>query len=216
MKYRSLLFDWSGTLVDDLPPTLYATNMVLGEHNLPALGREEFRQRFRLPYPEFYEEVLLGVPIETLEDTFRTSFNLSPKGVTVLPHAREMLDWCRDQEIRCFVLSSMDVGLFTDQAHDFGLDGYFEAIYAGVIDKRERIGDILKAHDLSVADTAFVGDMVHDVDTAKHGGIASVAVATGYDPVERLAQSDPHHFFDHLGDFRQWLENSIIQPTAGL
>ena len=111
MKYRSLLFDWSGTLVDDLPPTLYATNMVLGEHNLPALDREEFRQRFRLPYPEFYEEVLPGVPIETLEDTFRTSFNLSPKGVTVLPHAREMLDWCRNQEIRCFVLSSMDVGL---------------------------------------------------------------------------------------------------------
>jgi phosphoglycolate phosphatase-like HAD superfamily hydrolase len=58
--------------------------------------------------------------------------------------------------------------------------------------------------------------MVHDVDTAKHGGIASVAVATGYDPVERLAQSGPHHFFDHLGDFRQWLENSIIQPTVGL
>ena len=54
MKYRSLIFDWSGTLVDDLPPTLYATNMVLGEYNVPTLSREEFRQRFRLPYPEFY------------------------------------------------------------------------------------------------------------------------------------------------------------------
>jgi phosphoglycolate phosphatase len=216
MKYRSLLFDWSGTLVDDLPPTLHATNTVLGEHNVPALSREEFRQRFRLPYPEFYEEVLPGVPIETLEDTFRTSFNKSPKGVTVLPHAREMLEWCRDQKIRCFVLSSMDEGLFTEQAHDFGLHSYFEAIYAGVIDKRERIGDILKSHDLSAADTAFVGDMVHDVDTAKHGGIASVALATGYDPVERLEQSDPHHFFDHLGDFRQWLENSTIQSTLDL
>jgi phosphoglycolate phosphatase-like HAD superfamily hydrolase len=58
--------------------------------------------------------------------------------------------------------------------------------------------------------------MVHDVDTAKHGGIASVALATGYDPVERLEQSDPHHFFDHLGDFRQWLENSTIQSTLDL
>ena len=156
MKYRSLLFDWSGTLVDDLPPTLYATNVVLGVHDVPALTREQFRQRFRLPYPEFYEEVLPGVPIETLEDTFRSSFNSSPKGVTVLPHAREMLDWCRDQKIRCFVLSSMDVGLFTEQAHDFGLHGYFEAIYAGVIDKRERIGDILEANNLSVANTCLL------------------------------------------------------------
>jgi phosphoglycolate phosphatase len=208
MKYRSLLFDWSGTLVDDLPPTLHATNAVLNKHQVPSLSRAEFRKRFRLPYPEFYEEMLPGVPIATLEDTFRSSFNESPEGVTVLPHAREMLAWCRDEKIRCFVLSSMDVGLFTEQAHDFGLHDHFEAIYAGVIDKRERIGEILSTHGLAVAETAFVGDMVHDIETAKHGGITSVAVATGYDPVERLVQSAPHHLFDDLGDFRQWLEDS--------
>ena len=211
MKYRSLLFDWSGTLVDDLPPTLHATNAVLGEYDVPAMSREEFRLRFRLPYPEFYEEVLPGVPIADLEDTFRTSFRQSPQGVTVLPHAREMLSWCREQKIRCFVLSSMDVGLFTQQAHDFGLHDHFEAIYAGVIDKRDRIGEILSNHNLCVDQTAFVGDMVHDIHTASHGGIASVAVATGYDPVDQLTQSDPSHCFEHLGEFRQWLENSAKQ-----
>ncbi|MGC6567422.1 MAG: HAD family hydrolase [Akkermansiaceae bacterium] len=212
MKYRSLLFDWSGTLVDDLPPTLHATNEVLSSFGVPRMEREEFRERFKLPYPEFYDEVLPGVPIGDLEGIFRTSFNESPRGVTVLPHAREMLAWCEEQEIRCFVLSSMDVGLFTQQAHDFGLHGHFEAIYAGVIDKRHRIGDILKDHDLDPSRTAFVGDMVHDIDTARHGGVDSVAVATGYDPVGRLTRTDPNHLFDHLGDFREWLEQSI-QPS---
>ena len=88
MKYRSFLFDWSGTLVDDLPPTLFATNAVLEKFGVAPMGREEFRRRFRLPYPEFYDEVLPSVPIEDLEDTFRSSFGQSPKGVTVLPHAR--------------------------------------------------------------------------------------------------------------------------------
>jgi phosphoglycolate phosphatase len=178
MKYRSLLFDWSGTLVDDLPPTLHATNTVLAGYDVPAMSREEFRLRFRLPYPEFYEEVLPGVAIGDLEDTFRSSFNESPQGVTVLPHAREMLSWCREQGIRCFVLSSMDVGLFTEQAHDFGLYDHFEAIYAGVIDKREQ-----------------------------HGGIDSIAVATGYDSVEKLVKSGPSQLFEHLGEFREWLTN---------
>ena len=205
MKYRALLFDWSGTLVDDLPPTLYATNVVLGEHGVPPMTRVEFRRRFRLPYPEFYEEVLPGVAIDSLEDLFRSSFRASPQQVEVLPHAREALEWCRAQDIRCFVLSSMDAGLFTQQAHAFGLHEHFEAIYAGVIDKRDRIGEILAAHDLAPDETAFVGDMVHDIETAQHGGVASVAVATGYDPVERLAKCEPTHFFDHLGDFRQWL-----------
>ena len=102
----------------------------------------------------------------------------------------------------------MDVGLFTEQAHDFGLHDHFEAIYAGVIDKRHRIGDILSDHGLELAKTAFVGDMVHDIETARHGGVDSIAVATGYDPVARLTGTDPSHIFDHLGDFRDWLEQS--------
>lgn len=208
MKYTSLLFDWSGTLVDDLPPTLHATNRVLERHGVAAMDRDEFRLRFRLPYPEFYDEVLPGVPIGDLEGTFRTSFNESPDRVTVLPHAREMLAWCREQNIRCFVLSSMDVGLFTEQAHEFGLHDHFEAIYAGVIDKRLRIGDILTDHGLLPSSTAFVGDMVHDIVTARHGGVDSIAVATGYDPVARLTETKPSYLFDHLGEFREWLEKS--------
>ncbi len=214
MKYRSLLFDWSGTLVDDLPPTLHATNVVLAQYEVPAMSREEFRQRFRLPYPEFYEEVLPGVAIADLEDTFRSSFNESPEGVTVLPHAREMLDWCRDQKIRCFVLSSMDEGLFMEQARAFGLLDHFEEIYAGVIDKRERIGGILSSHDLEASSTAFLGDMVHDVATAKHGGIDSIALGTGYDPVERLVESNPSHFFDDLSKVREWLDQSQSKPVS--
>ena len=51
--FRNLIFDWSGTLVDDLGPVIEATNAVLGKYDLPPLDREGFRRRFRLPYREF-------------------------------------------------------------------------------------------------------------------------------------------------------------------
>ncbi|MGJ8698043.1 MAG: HAD family hydrolase [Verrucomicrobiaceae bacterium] len=206
MMYQNLLFDWSGTLVNDLPPTLDATNAVLGAYGIPAMEVEEFRERFRLPYPEFYEEVLPGVAIEELEDVFRAAFRGSPQQVTVLPHAREMLTWCVEREVRCFVLSSMDEKVFAEQAHRLEMDHFFEAIYAGVIDKRDRIGGILTGHSLDPATTAFVGDMVHDIDTAHHGGVGSVAVTTGYDPELRLRNARPRHIFSHLTEFREWLE----------
>lgn len=204
--YQNLLFDWSGTLVNDLPPTLYATNAVLKSHDVPAMDLREFRDRFRLPYPEFYAEVLPGVPIESLEGLFRTAFRESPEQVSVLPHAREKMEWCQLQGIRCFVLSSMDPGVFDDQAERLRMVHFFEALYTGVIDKRDMIGSILETHGLSPHETAFVGDMVHDIETAHHGGIASVAVTTGYDPEERLRKSGPTHLFPHLTAFREWLE----------
>lgn len=204
--YQNLLFDWSGTLVNDLPPTLFATNAVLAHHDVAEMDLDEFRARFRLPYPEFYEEVLPGVAIDSLEDIFRSAFRASPEQVTVLPHAREMMEWCREQGTRCFILSSMDTGVFDEQAERLGMDHFFERLYTGIIDKRERIGSILDAHDLDPSVTAFIGDMAHDIETAHHGGVASVAVTTGYDPEARLVKAEPTHLFPHLTAFREWLE----------
>ncbi len=51
---RNLIFDWSGTLVDDLPSVLLAVNGMLGSVGSAGLTRDEFKARFRLPYTEFF------------------------------------------------------------------------------------------------------------------------------------------------------------------
>jgi phosphoglycolate phosphatase len=189
--FKNLIFDWSGTLVDDLGPVLDATNAVLARYGREVLSREEFRRCFRLPYVDFYAECLPGIAMGELEEHFRVAFDASSAPVLVLPHAREKLAWCATHGIRCFVLSSMDEQAFARQLEEFGLAGQFEATYAGIIDKRGMIHEILERHGLDPQQTAFIGDMVHDVETARHGGIASIAVLTGYTHAEALAAVRP-------------------------
>ena len=200
--FRNLIFDWSGTLVDDLGPVIEATNAVLGVYDLPPLDREGFRRRFRLPYREFYQEVLPHIALEELEAHFRPAFDRAMTPVTILPHAREKLDWCRDHGVRTFVLTSMDPEAFERQMDSFGLRGHFEATYSGILDKREWIHRILETHRLDPAETAFVGDMTHDVETARHGGVASIAVLTGYNHPEVLAAVRPDITVPDLGVLR--------------
>ena len=203
--FRNLIFDWSGTLVDDLGPVIEATNAVLGKYDLPPFDREGFRRRFRLPYREFYMEILPHVPLEELESHFRPAFDAAAAPVTILPHAREKLEWCAALGIRTFVLTSMDSDAFERQLDEFGLRGLFEATYSGVLDKREMIHRILENHRLDPAETAMVGDMTHDVETARHGGISSVAVLTGYNHPEILAQVRPDLTVPDLGVLRELL-----------
>jgi len=212
--FENLIFDWSGTLVDDLGPVLDATNAVFAAYGLAPMDREEFRRRFRLPYVGFYEEYLPGVPISELEVLFRSAFAASRAPVFVLPHAREKLDWCRRCGIRSFILSSMDTEAFARQLEEFNLGGVFEATYTGVVDKRERIGEILVRHALDPGRTAFVGDMVHDIETARHGGVASVAVLTGYTAAETLAEACPDFTVADLDELREMLERGGAR-TAG-
>ena len=210
--FRNLIFDWSGTLVDDLGPVIEATNAVLGRYNLPPLDREGFRRRFRLPYREFYLEILPHIPLEELESHFRPAFDSAQTPVTVLPHAREKLEWCAALGIRAFVLTSMDAAAFERQLDEFGFRDFFEATYAGVLDKREVIHRILETHALDPAETAFVGDMTHDVETARHGGVASIAVLTGYNHPELLAQVRPDLTVPDLGVLRELLARRHRPP----
>lgn len=47
---RNLIFDWSGTLVDDLGPVADAASLIFPHFGKPELLLEEFRGRFRLPF----------------------------------------------------------------------------------------------------------------------------------------------------------------------
>ena len=212
--FRNLIFDWSGTLVDDLGPVIEATNAVLGKYAIAALDREGFRRCFRLPYREFYAELLPHIPLEELEAHFRPAFDGALTPVTVLPFAREKLEWCTTLGIRTFVLTSMDTIAFERQMDAFGLRHHFEATYSGVLDKREIIHRILETHGLDPAETAFVGDMTHDVETARHGGISSIAVLTGYNHAEILAAVRPDITVPDLGVLRALLDRRRDRAAA--
>jgi phosphoglycolate phosphatase len=204
---RNLLLDWSGTLVDDLPPVIGATNFVLEKYGRPPLTRDEFRRQFRLPFTEFYEEHLPDVPLPELDAAFHGHFVQIQDDVTPLPGLYEFLDFCRESGRRLFLLSSMKREHFEVQAEKLGLAPYFEHPYVGVLDKRAKIGEILEKHGLARDETAFVGDMIHDVETARHGGVMSIAVLTGYDSIEKLTPSKPDVVVTSLDALRRLLQD---------
>lgn len=214
---KNWIFDWSGTLVDDMALVLSATNHVMRVYGKEELDREGFRRAFRLPYQEFYEECLPGVALEELEAHFREGFAIANDPVPVLPHAREFLEFARGQGARMYVLTSMCAVAFAEQVVDLELAGYFEKTYAGVLDKREVIGEILTNHGLDCSDTVFVGDMTHDIETAHHGGVKSVAVLTGYNHREVLLGAKPSLLVKNLAELRQMLDlaptwQSVLMP----
>lgn len=215
---RNLLLDWSGTLVDDLPPVIGATNYVLEHFGCAPLSREQFRRHFRLPFTEFYEELLPGVSPAEIEGLFHRRFVEIQDEVTPLPGLWEFLEGCRYSGRRLFLLSSMKQEHFEVQAARLGVRPFFEHPYAGVHDKRAMIGEILQRHGLARGETAFVGDMIHDVEAARHGGVMSVAVLTGYDTLEKLTPSRPDVVVSSLHELHRLLENgqrSLPVVTVG-
>ena len=207
-NYKNWIFDWSGTLVDDLTMVVDATNYVLKIYDKLTFTKQGFREAFTLPYLDFYEEMLPGVPLEEVEQHFRKGFaHAEASGVVspLLPHAQDFLEFLKMRGVRMFILSSMDAAAFEKHAVDLGVDHYFEASYAGILDKRDQIHGILEKYNLAADETVFVGDMTHDVETAKHGGIASIALLTGYQSEEQLRAVEPDHLVADLAEVKKVL-----------
>jgi phosphoglycolate phosphatase-like HAD superfamily hydrolase/ADP-ribose pyrophosphatase YjhB (NUDIX family) len=205
---RNIIFDWSGTLVDDLPAVWKATNYVLGQAQRSEMSLDQFRAEFCLPFIHFYERHVPHIPLNQLEGWFHSRFRQVQDSVCVLPHAREFLEFCRSREVRSFLLSTVHQDHFSVQSAVTGLGQYLEAAYVNVWDKREKIHEILEEHSLRGPETLFVGDMQHDIETAKHGGIFSCAVLTGYNTLDQLRRAEPDVIVEHLGELRQLLEQN--------
>ncbi|HEY5298577.1 MAG TPA: NUDIX domain-containing protein [Verrucomicrobiae bacterium] len=208
---RNIIFDWSGTLVDDLPAVLKASNFVLEQAGKAAMTLEKFRAEFSLPFKKFYDRHLPGVPMPQLEDWFHAEFRRAQNSVVELPHARGFLQFCRAHKIRTFLLSTVHADHFKVQCRVIGFNVFLEKTYTDVWDKREKIHEILRENNLSPDETLFIGDMEHDIETAHHGGIFSCAVLTGYNTLEQLRAAKPDLIVEHLGELRDVLEQNNFQ-----
>lgn len=188
---RNLLFDWSGTLADDLPKVLHAVNGMLRARGVPPLDRETFRARFRLPYTEFFEEMLPGLPLDELQKLYLEHFPHAYEGVTILPHAAELLREAAAAGLRLVVLSSAPEAHVVPQAIALGVRDHFEVLRCGVIDKRTEIHHLLESLDMRPEETAFIGDMRHDIDAGKAAGVIAIATCTGYETAAQLMTAAP-------------------------
>jgi phosphoglycolate phosphatase len=188
---RNVILDWSGTLADDLSSVLTATNNIFVEYGRDPLSLEEFREHFRLPFSSFYTDLLPEATAEGLEELYERFFHGFNDSIELLHGARDFLEFCETTGRRSFLLSSIKTSHFNIQADRLGVKRFFEVAYTQVMDKRENIRAILKTHQLDPAETMFVGDMVHDIETARHGGVLDVAVLTGFDRIEKLLIAKP-------------------------
>ena len=202
---RNIIFDWSGTLVDDLPAVLQASNYVLTQAGKPAMSLDRFRAEFSLPFTKFYDRHTPHVPMAQLEEWFHAEFKRAQGSVQELPHARAFLEFCREQKFRTFLLSTVHADHFKVQCAVTGFDVFLDKPYTDVWDKREKIHEILRENHLKPEETIFIGDMEHDIATARHGGIQSVAVLTGYNTLDQLRAAGPDVIVEHLTELRKIL-----------
>jgi phosphoglycolate phosphatase-like HAD superfamily hydrolase len=190
-----LVWDWNGTLLNDLHLVVTATNAAFASVAGPAVTPEEHRRNFRRPIAEYYATVL-GRAVDTdefgvLDGIFHDAYRDGLTSVALAEDAADaMRDWGADQSL----LSMWFHSELVPTIERYGLTAHFRRV-AGL---PGTIGGDLKATylarhlaELGVdgTDTVLIGDSLDDADAAHSVGGAVVLYTGGFTDPERLRAS---------------------------
>ncbi|MDP2717562.1 MAG: HAD hydrolase-like protein [Candidatus Micrarchaeota archaeon] len=188
----NFIFDWSGTLSDDFDMVWRATADVIrtldGGH---LLSEEEYREHFELPYMNFYRNYGLSCTKDRVDALFFQAVEHNGIFPTPLPHARELLEGLRAAGKKTYLFSAHPVHLVEREVAAFGFQGLFDGICAGVENKVVSLRGFVDQNGLDPNQTAYVGDLVHDVEAAGAASLQSVGVLSRYQSREKMEAAKP-------------------------
>jgi phosphoglycolate phosphatase len=182
-----IIWDWNGTLLDDVWLAREVLNGQLAEMGLPLLDEERLRAQFCHPVEKFLMSIGMDFnrySFERLAEEFHLRYMERQDECELRPSAREALQLVTAHGLPQSVLSALREDRLTEAVARNGLAGFFRAV-AGVNDylavgKLERGVLLLRQCSEEPGRTLLIGDTDHDAEVAAALGLRCILVACGF------------------------------------
>ncbi len=195
MKYKVILFDLDGTLLDTLEDLAEAVNEALRRRGFPLHTTEEYRKMVghgvrnlvTVALPEAFrtDEAFIDSCLADFKAYYTEHIDVHTRPYPGIP---ELLSRLHGSGSRIAVASNK-----FQEGTERLIAEFFPGIpFVAILGNRpgyplkpdpEIVGEVLRKADASPADAILVGDSSTDMLTARNGGIRSIAVTWGYRPM---------------------------------
>ncbi len=195
MGKKIIIWDWNGTLLNDVQMCVNCMNVLLEKRNLPRLSFDTYRSVFNFPVRDYYEKIGFDFTCEDFEVPAKEFMDLYHRFLpetSLFPCAGKVLAYFERKGYRQLILSAMEHNSLLKTLEEKGILNYFDAvsgidnIYAG--SKQEMARAFLDRLGLNSHNMVLVGDTLHDREVAQALGIDYLLVAAGHQSKSRLLE----------------------------
>ncbi|MBI5660922.1 MAG: HAD family hydrolase [Ignavibacterium album] len=192
-KIKHLIWDWNGTLFNDVQLSVDIINNLLKINKLPQITYEKYRDIFTFPVSDYYK--LAGfdfnkTSFEILGKMFMEEYENRKYEMNLFNGAKEILELVRSRGISQSVLSAYKYDTLLEVLEHYCISEYFESvsgldnIYAG---SKEHLGiELRKRLNFHKSEILLVGDTLHDADVAKAMDVDCVLISNGHQSADKL------------------------------
>ena len=196
MKY--VLWDWNGTLFNDVEAGMNAANAMLRRRGIPEITLERYRASFGFPVRNFVPAVAFP-PDEAAWDAMAVEYHNLLRGdpsQRLRDGALEALELVKSSGAGQSVISALRQDMLDEDTARAGVRRYMDRIY-GVDNldgatKLSRARELVAELGLAPGGAVMVGDTLHDLETAREVGAACILADVGHQSLAgRVPQGVP-------------------------
>lgn len=205
-KYQHIIWDWNGTLLDDVWLCVEIMNKLLAKRGLYGLTHRHYREIFDFPVRKYYEKAGFNFNVDSFEmlcGVFCDEYARRVGECALHKHALNTLTYCADRDISQSILSSTEQDRLEQMVDMCGLRPFFETII-GQADyyatgKIERGKKLIGELDFHKNEILLIGDTTHDEIAAREMGIDCALVTIGHHSTRKFLQTSAY-VFDNLAE----------------
>ena len=215
MKYRLLVFDWDGTIIDSAATIAECIREASRSLGLEVPERERARHVIGLGLHDAMRIVVPELPAQRYPEfvaSYREHFLARKDSMRLFDGMRELLDGLSRKHLLALATGKSRRGLDRDlELHNLG--PYFAA--SRCADETHpkphpaMLQELMSELKMIETQTLMVGDTSHDLEMARAAGVDALAVTYGAHPEGGLRACAPLGCFSSVTQLREWLRANV-------
>jgi phosphoglycolate phosphatase-like HAD superfamily hydrolase len=192
-----VVWDWNGTLLDDLDQIVAAVNVTLGERGKPPISVSQYGAHYQRPVQRFWESILDRSVSDTewqeVDESFHRAYRDLLPTIALAPDARDALEAVKEAGHTQSLLSMLIHDDLVAMAAEFDIARFMTHVdgLRGVrgARKQDSLLQHLRKLEMSGEHVLMIGDAIDDADAAKATGTMCVMYDRGVFPREQIERT---------------------------
>ena len=212
MKFKTIIFDFDGTLIDSYHAIQESLNYVLENYGLTKVDLPTVKKMVGRGLENLMQQAVGDQRKEQAIALFRKSYDETVmRGTFLLPEVAETIRALYEKGIKMAVASNKPSIYSRTILENFELNPFFEACYGPDVVNEPKphpamLEGLMKELNADKKETLYVGDMVIDVETARNASVAVALIATGGNSSDELRSMNPDYFLNSFASLRLIIE----------
>ena len=205
MYIDKVIWDFNGTILDDVETGIISVNKLLADRGLPTLkDKNDYHRHFGFPIKRYYESLGFDFSKESYEEIapiWVDEYLKNVKSAPLCQGVEEALELLRKEGIKQVIISATELDMLKGQLDDLGISEYFDEVCGldniHASSKVELAREWRKKNFDEIA--VFLGDTEHDFETARAIGVECFLIEGGHQSRKTL-EATGAKIFSNVGD----------------